>query len=101
MDPDSGSRLLDPDPPKQSVLSGRVGNMLPAVQKNVPNPTSCRDGVHVLSATLPSCWGFHNRLHIFPCFFSRLYDFVTDLRVVGLVTGSAPVEHLHNVLCMT
>ena len=30
MDPESGSRLLDPDQPKQSVLSGMVENMLPA-----------------------------------------------------------------------
>ena len=93
--------ILDPDytdPQKQSVLLGRVGNMLPAClfvftaclfvmrlacygfsvccnssmtdhAKNVPDPMSCHDGHYDLSVTLLSCWGFHNRLSIFARFF--------------------------------
>ena len=72
---------MDTDPQKQSVLSGRVGNMLPAClfvftacmtgrAKNVPEPKSCRDGHYVLSVSVPSCRRFHNRLSIFVRFFS-------------------------------
>ena len=30
--------------------------------QNVPDPTSCRDVHHILSVTIPTCQGFHNRL---------------------------------------
>ena len=33
--------------------------------KNIPDPTSCQDAYHILSVTVPSCRGFHNRLSIF------------------------------------
>ena len=80
---------MDPDPPNQSVLSGKVRNMLPAClfvfmaclsvirlvcyvfrachmtsatghAENVPDPMSCQDCLHVRSVTLPSCRGLHN-----------------------------------------
>ena len=59
------------------------------------HPTSGRDAVHVLSVTLPSCRDF-----IADCAFSCAFShdsmtFATDARVLGSVTGSAPVEHLH------
>ena len=63
--------------------------------KNIPNPTSCWDGVHVLSVTLPSFWVFHNQLCILSRFSHNSTTFATDPRVVGLVTGSTPVEQLH------
>ena len=63
--------------------------------KNVPDPTSCQDAHHILSVLYRPVVDF-----ITDSAFSRVFShdpttFVTDPRVVGSVTGSAPVEHLH------
>ena len=60
--------------------------------KYVPDPTSCCDGHYNPSVTIPSCRGFHNPFAHEPT------TFATDPRVVGSVTGSAPVEHLHKTM---
>ena len=62
--------------------------------KKVPDPTAYQDGHYDLSVTLPSCWGFHNRLIIFAPFFYDPTTFATDPSVIG----SVPVETLHKML---
>ena len=61
------ARLLGFRACRRSSMIGRA--------KNVPEPMSCREGHYRLSATIPSCWGFHNRLSIFTHFFTQPYDF--------------------------
>ena len=46
---------------RSSSMTGRA--------KNVPDPTSCRDAHHILSVTILTCRGFHNRLSTFARFF--------------------------------
>ena len=58
---------------------------------------SCRDAHHVLSVTIPTCRGFHNRLSIFVRFFPRPYDpttFVTDPRVRVGSSGTPALDLL-------
>ena len=63
--------------------------------KNIPDPTSCHDGHYDLSVTVPSRRGFITDSAFSCTFFHDPMTFATNPRVVGSVTGSAPVEHLH------
>ena len=63
--------------------------------KNVPNPTSCRDAHHVLSVTLLPVLDFITDTAFLSEFSHDPTTFTTNPRVVGSVTGSAPVEHPH------
>ena len=67
-----------------------------AVQKNVPDPTSCRDAHQVLSVTIWTCRDFITDSAFWHAFSHNPTTFAMDPKVVGSVTGSAPVEHLHN-----
>ena len=61
--------------------------------KSIPDPTSCQDGHYDLSVSV----GDFITDSAFSCAFSHNpTTFVSDPRVIGSVTGWAPVEHLHN-----
>ena len=106
---------IDTDPQKQSVLSGRVGNMIPACLslrlfckvfracststtgsgKNIPNPASFRSFLPVCNCTVgDSITVFLNS--IFLPFSHERTTFTTKPSFVRSVTWSAPIEHLHH-----
>ena len=61
--------------------------------KNIPDPASCRLGNHGLSVTITILSGnFKLTLHFCVLFSHDPATFATDIRVVGSVVGSAPVE---------
>ena len=62
---------------------------------NVPDPMSCLGSHHVLSVSVPSCWGGATNPFFVFFFVPRPPSFAADPKVVGSDVGSAPVEHLH------